>query len=110
MRFVVEFVWLGGSGEFRSKTKVINKQVVCLEDVPMWNYDGSSTGQATGDKSEITLKPCKLFNKGTFSNQYVLCETLDQEGNPLPNNHRQWANTFFTKSSNHGMVLSKNIL
>ena len=97
MRSVVEYVWLGGKGEFRSKTRVLDKQLTSLKDVPMWNYDGSSTGQATGDKSEITLKPCKLFNKGTFSNQFVLCETLDQEGNPLPNNHRQWANKIFER-------------
>ena len=58
MRSVVEYVWLGGKGEFRSKTRVLDKQLTSLKDVPMWNYDGSSTGQATGDKSEITLKPC----------------------------------------------------
>jgi len=97
MRSVVEYIWLGGNGEFRSKVKVINKRITSLEEVPMWNYDGSSTGQATGDKSEITLKPCKLFNRGTFTNQYVLCETLDQEGKPLPNNHRQWANKIFER-------------
>ena len=97
MRSVVEYVWLGGASEFRSKVRVLHKRVTHLDDVPMWNYDGSSTGQATGDKSEITLKPCKLFNKGTFSNQYVLCETLDQEGNPLPNNHRRWANNIFER-------------
>ena len=27
------------------------------EDLPVWNYDGSSTGQAPGDDSEVYLVP-----------------------------------------------------
>ena len=28
-----------------------------IDNLPEWNYDGSSTGQAFGDNSEIVLKP-----------------------------------------------------
>ena len=31
----------------------------CFLDCPDWNYDGSSTYQATGDDSDITLKPVR---------------------------------------------------
>lgn len=45
------YVWLGGLGELRSKTKTIffdDKKNIKL---PRWNYDGSSTGQADGSHS-----------------------------------------------------------
>ena len=32
-----------------------------ISDIPMWDFDGSSTGQATGDNSEVLLKPCKIY-------------------------------------------------
>jgi glutamine synthetase len=28
----------------------------CPEDLPEWNYDGSSTGQAPGHNSEVIIK------------------------------------------------------
>jgi glutamine synthetase len=37
-------VWLDGSGiVLRSKARTIPKKITCLEDCPVWNYDGSST-------------------------------------------------------------------
>ena len=35
----VEYVWIGGQNELRSKTKVINGRVDSLRDLPHWNYD-----------------------------------------------------------------------
>uniref|UniRef100_A0A6C0KJ38 Uncharacterized protein n=1 Tax=viral metagenome TaxID=1070528 RepID=A0A6C0KJ38_9ZZZZ len=32
-----------------------------VKDIPLWNYDGSSTGQAECKNSELLLKPCALF-------------------------------------------------
>lgn len=88
---ILEYVWLDVNNEFRSKTKVINhsqNKTFTLDDVPMWNYDGSSTGQALIQNSEVNLKPLKLylFNKNlnsdsySYSNlnnniYYVLCDT-----------------------------------
>ena len=33
-----------------------------VNDLRVWNYDGSSTGQAEGDNSEILLLPVAIFN------------------------------------------------
>ena len=45
-----EYVWIGGSGsDLRSKTKTLDKLPSKPEDLPIWNYDGSSTGQAPGE-------------------------------------------------------------
>tara|TARA_B100000674_G_scaffold297660_1_gene246804 strand:- start:425 stop:1861 length:1437 start_codon:yes stop_codon:yes gene_type:complete len=58
-RTVLEYIWQDSKGNFRSKTKIM--PTVCWEDsiesTPIWNFDGSSTGQATTDDSEVYLKP-----------------------------------------------------
>ncbi len=59
-----------------------------------WSYDGSSTGQASGHDSEVLLQPVYIvpnaYKNGKYqSNKYffALCETLDKDGNPMPNNY-----------------------
>ncbi|MEK6976652.1 MAG: glutamine synthetase, partial [Candidatus Thermoplasmatota archaeon] len=51
-----EYIWMDGTQptqKLRSKTKVIEvDEVKKLEDIPRWGFDGSSTNQATGDKSD----------------------------------------------------------
>ena len=53
-----EYVWIGGTGaDLRSKTKTLTKKPSKVEDLPVWNFDGSSTGQAPGNDSEVFLVP-----------------------------------------------------
>jgi glutamine synthetase len=92
---ICEYIWIGGSGEIRSKTKVL-KNFVRNDPFPEWNFDGSSTGQAPSEgNTEVVLKPVFFcsnpLRKKTHSNVefgLVLCETYDNSGNPLPTNHR----------------------
>ena len=70
---VAEYIWLGGNNELRSKKRVIeldinqdteNKEDGGLHHIhvfPVWNYDGSSTGQAEGNNSEIFIHPRAVF-------------------------------------------------
>jgi len=38
----VEYVWIGGTGsDLRGKTKTLEKVPTKIEDLPIWNYDGS---------------------------------------------------------------------
>jgi glutamine synthetase len=99
---VVEYIWLGGNNEFRSKTRVldnVNIAAISIKDIPDWNYDGSSTGQATGRESEVIIKPKTLFNN-PFGQPYdyiVLCDTYLPDGSPLYNNTRIVADMIFNQ-------------
>ena len=98
---VVEYIWIGGNCELRSKTRVLNVNINLVYDIPEWNYDGSSTGQADSKhNTEVVLKPCKLFinplKQHICDRHYlVLCETFDVDLNPLPTNHRHNAVNIF---------------
>jgi glutamine synthetase len=60
--FICEYIWIGGKGEIRSKTKVLNDFIHRTDEFPEWNFDGSSTGQAPSDgNTEVILKPVSFF-------------------------------------------------
>ena len=104
--YVLEYIWLDSDNEFRSKTKVIHQDSII--SFPIWNYDGSSTGQAIGTDSEIFLKPVAEFKDPFRSNEsddikyyLVLCETFDKTGKPLNNNYRSNAVETHNKYEEH---------
>ena len=88
-KVIVEYIWLGASNILRSKTRIIKKELLddqcgpsCAQSYPLWNYDGSSTGQASGIESEIGLKPVAVY-KNPFAQEYwenqsylLLCDTF----------------------------------
>mmetsp|Transcript_9961 Transcript_9961/g.15994 ORF Transcript_9961/g.15994 Transcript_9961/m.15994 type:complete len:413 (-) Transcript_9961:384-1622(-) len=94
-----EYIWIGGSGEdIRSKTRTLPKTVKSVKEIPPWNYDGSSTGQADGSYSEIWLQPAKFvpdpFRGG--NNILCLCETLNAKTmKPIATNLRAIAREVF---------------
>ena len=97
---ICEYIWLDASGGIRSKTKVL-PDFDPAEPLPDWNYDGSSTGQAPSDgNTEVILKPCGVYKNpyrtiDNTKNVLVLCDTYDNNGNPLPSNHRYIARAIF---------------
>ena len=57
-----EYVWIGGGGwDMRSKCRTLDFVPTSPEQLPLWNYDGSSTEQAPGSDSEVLLKPQAIF-------------------------------------------------
>jgi glutamine synthetase len=96
-----EYVWIGGSGQdLRCKTRTLNFIPKSPEDLPEWNYDGSSTGQAPGHNSEVIIKARAIF-KDPFrggDNILVMCDTYEPNGTPLPTNTRAPANTILEKA------------
>jgi glutamine synthetase len=102
---ILEYLWLDGSGGRRSKTRIINFGVKTIDDIPIWNCDGSSTGQADSNgNTEVILVPSKYFfnplinsNAVNCDSYIVLCETVDINMVPLPSNHRTAAVKIFNK-------------
>lgn len=97
---IVDYVWIGGNGELRSKIRILRGSIKDVSDIPEWNYDGSSTDQADGSSSEIFIRPCYLvkcpFNR-TENSFIVLCSTYDNKGNPAKYNNRDNALKIFNK-------------
>jgi len=92
MKSKLEYIWLDGdvpTQGLRSKTQVRDNFGGTLEECPMWSFDGSSTGQADGSKSDCLLKPVAIFPDPDRANGYlVMCEVLNSDGTPHSTNSR----------------------
>jgi glutamine synthetase len=93
MKLKLEYIWLDGyepTPNLRSKTKIVAFQgEPALENVPVWNFDGSSTRQAEGSSSDCFLQPVALFpDPGRANAMLVMCEVLLPDGTPHPSNSR----------------------
>lgn len=109
-KFHLEYIWLDGSNpqQIRSKTKIVEKDTSLFhkpehnvkknllsfwkknpDNLPMWNFDGSSTGQAETSKSELLLKPVNIFLDPFKENGFiVVAEVLNIDGTPHLTNTR----------------------
>ena len=83
MKTKLEYIWLDGydpEPNLRSKVKIIDEIVNHLDEVPLWNFDGSSTKQADGSKSDCILKPVRLYHTDSKKDKYptifVFCEVM----------------------------------
>jgi glutamine synthetase len=87
--YKAEYIWIDGTEPTticRSKTKVLPDGA----DLPIWGFDGSSTNQATGDKSDCVLKPVASYPDPIRGgdNKLVMCEVMLVSGKPHPTNTR----------------------
>jgi len=101
-KVLAEYVWIDAVGNCRSKTRtLIADRAASVESLPKWNFDGSSTGQAPGDDSEVILRPCRIFRdpfrprSDGVDNILVMCDTYTPSGEPLPTNSRAIAEKQF---------------
>jgi len=118
-KIICEYIWIGGKGEIRSKTKLIhmyNKPGISIFNVfPEWNYDASSTGQLNSDgNTECILRPVAHYqnplrpiseykNPNYLFNDYdsylILCDTYYSNGLPTLTNNRHKALKIFNSKT-----------
>ncbi len=99
-KLVAEYIWIDADGNLRSKAKTLTQSSeIELSTFSKWNFDGSSTGQAVGDDSEVILNPVAFYNDPfRGENSYlVLCDCYDKNMNPIPTNTRRDANIIFNQ-------------
>lgn len=86
----VEYVWIDAHNNTRCKTKTVSNCPTRPEDLPVWNFDGSSTEQAPGNNSEILLIPRALFKDPFRGGNHMLClaECVTPEMKPAIGNYR----------------------
>lgn len=105
--WLATYVWIDGTGEnVRGKTRTVYFEPRSATELPVWNFDGSSTGQSTGEDSDIYIRPVALF-KDPFlrkesggHNYLVLCETFGPNGRPIPSNKRSSCAKAMQKAKN----------
>jgi glutamine synthetase len=89
MPFKAEYIWIDGTeptAKLRSKTKIVADGA----ELPIWGFDGSSTNQAPGDKSDCVLQPvfsCPDPIRGG-DNVLVMAEVLYTDMSPHVSNTR----------------------
>tara|TARA_R110001592_G_scaffold62377_7_gene190904 strand:- start:150 stop:1217 length:1068 start_codon:yes stop_codon:yes gene_type:complete len=93
----LEYIWLDGyypEPNLRSKTKILYAAFapddMKPENLPVWGFDGSSTQQAEGNKSDCLLKPVRVIKDPQRGHQayLVMCEVLNSDGSPHHTNSR----------------------
>ncbi len=111
---ILEYIWLDTNNHIRTKQRSCNDKqisnkifstpellnmdiedkVELLELLPVWNFDGSSTGQSTTETSEIKLRPVNVMNDPFsiplthISKIIILCECYTCDGESVDGNYR----------------------
>nr|CAD2122201.1 unnamed protein product [Meloidogyne enterolobii] len=101
----VEYVWIDGSIQnVRSKTKTVDFIPKKVDELPIWNFDGSSTDQASGADSDVFIKPVAMFNDPfrLGNHKIVMCEAFDNKMQPhITNNRNHCRQTMETAKNEH---------
>uniref|UniRef100_A0AAR2J329 Glutamine synthetase n=1 Tax=Pygocentrus nattereri TaxID=42514 RepID=A0AAR2J329_PYGNA len=83
------YIWIDGTGEgLRCKTRTLDEEPKTIEELPEWNFDGSSTYQSEGSNSDMYLIPKAMF-RDPFRrdpNKLILCEVLKYNRKPAGKN------------------------
>ena len=91
---IYEYIWLDGyqpEPSLRSKIKTTED-----DSPPAWAFDGSSTQQAEGGKSDCLLLPVQTYDNPLFADYLVMCQVETGEHETHPSNTRVAASEVVT--------------
>merc|ERR1711898_47746 len=78
-KIIAEYIWIDGSLSLRAKARTLDGKITSVDQLPDWNFDGSSRYMAPTENSEVIMKPVAFypdpFRGG--DNILVLTETYD---------------------------------
>jgi glutamine synthetase len=74
-----------------------------VDELPEWNFDGSSTAQAPADNSDVYIRPVAMYPDPIRlgENVLVMCETWDPDGTPNKFNYRHEASRLMEANASH---------
>ncbi|HEU0075824.1 MAG TPA: glutamine synthetase GlnII [Dehalococcoidia bacterium] len=89
MPYKAEYIWVDGTlptAKLRSKTKIVADG----QEPPIWGFDGSSTNQAPGDRSDCVLRPVRSVKDPIRggNDRLVMAEVLLTDMSAHPTNTR----------------------
>ncbi len=112
MKYLLEYIWIDGNetrlsvnSTLRSKNRIMdfpNGHSISITNLPIWNFDGSSTNQAETADSERFLKPVYICNNPftkDIPGLLVLCAVYNDITltTPATNNNYDFAKAIFDK-------------
>ncbi|XP_065170276.1 glutamine synthetase 1, mitochondrial-like [Atheta coriaria] len=103
---LADYFWVDGTGtHFRSRTRTLDKQPKCVEDLPAWHVDGSKTNESDCDaeQQDVRLLPVAMYNDPMRRGgaKLVLCESYTMDYKPTKSNTRSKCCDMYTKTMNH---------
>ncbi|CAE6474007.1 unnamed protein product [Rhizoctonia solani] len=99
-------VWIDGDDSLRSKTMAVTKEVKNIDDLHIWDFDGSSTKMSTSARLPFSRILCMVERIFLFLPRPTTTMALLTVPTTITTQRRLWISPM---TSTHGSVSSRNI-